>query len=218
MHIPNLALAAKPGHRQALGRAGRVLVNLAGAASAALFARASLQFYLQTHRLIGVAFFAEQGWFVIAFLIRRPARSVATTGGPWLLAAGGTFGGLLLRPSGAHPAWGVTAGLALQLLGLVIAVAALVTLGRSFGFVAADRGVVTRGPYALVRHPVYAAYIIIQSGYLLQSISLRNAAVVAFATCCNIGRAVAEERLLSSSAAYQDYGRRVRWRLVPGVW
>ena len=218
MHIPNLALAAKPGHRQALGRAGRVLVNLAGAASAALFARASLQFYLQTHRLIGVAFFAEQAWFVIAFLIRRPARSVATTGGPWLLAAGGTFGGLLLRPSGAHPAWGVTAGLALQLLGLAIAVVALVTLGRSFGFVAADRGVVTRGPYALVRHPVYAAYVIIQSGYLLQAISLRNAAVVAFATCCNVGRAVAEEILLSRSAAYRDYGRRVRWRLVPGVW
>src|SRR5260221_14592915 len=218
MHIPNLALAGKPGDRQALGRAGRALVNLAGAASAALFARASLQFYLQTHRLIGVAFFAEQAWFVIAFLIRRPARSVATTGGPWLLAAGGTFGGLLLPPSRAHPALGVTARLAPQLLRLLIAVAALVTLGRSFGFVAADRGVVTRGPYALVRHPVYAAYIIIQSGYLLQSISLRNAAVVAFATCCNVGRAVAEERLLSSSAAYQDYGRRVRWRLVPGGW
>jgi len=112
----------------------------------------------------------------------------------------------------------VTAGLALQLVGLVVAVTALVTLGRSFGFVAADRGLVTRGPYAFVRHPVYAAYIIIQSGYLLQSISLRNAVVIAFATCCNAGRAVAEERLLSSSASYQDYRRRVRWRLVPGIW
>src|SRR5260370_26559559 len=218
MHVPNLALVAKPGHRKSLGRAGREQVIRAGAAGAALFGRASLQFYLHTHRLTGVAFFAEQGWFVIGFRIRRPARSVATAGGPWLLAAGGTFGGLLLRPSGARPAWGVTAGPALQLLGLVIAVAALVTLGRSFGFVAADRGVVTRGPYSLVRHPVYAAYIIIQSGYLLQSISLRNAAVIAFATCCNVGRAVAEERLLSSSAAYQDYSQRVRWRLVPGGW
>src|SRR5258707_7590465 len=120
MHVPNLALVAKQGHRKSLGRAGRALVNLAGAASAALFARASLQFYLQTHRLIGVAFFAEQAWFVIAFLIRRPARSVATTGGPWLLAAGGTFGGLLLRPSRAHPALGVTAGLAIQLLRLLV--------------------------------------------------------------------------------------------------
>jgi protein-S-isoprenylcysteine O-methyltransferase Ste14 len=218
MHRPNLALATKPSHRQALGWVQRALVNLAGAASAALFARASLQFYLHTHRLIGVAFFAEQAWFVIAFLIRRPARSVATTGGPWLLAAAGTFGGLLLRPSGVHPAWGVTAGLALQMVGLVIAVAALVTLGRSFGFVAADRGVVTRGPYALVRHPVYAAYIIIQLGYLLQSISLRNAAVVALATCCNVGRAVVEERLLARSDAYLDYRDRVPWRLMPGVW
>jgi protein-S-isoprenylcysteine O-methyltransferase Ste14 len=218
MHRPNLALVTTPSHRLALGRVQRALVNLAGAASAALFARASLQFYLHTHRLIGVAFFAEQAWFVIAFLIRRPARSVATTGGPWLLAAAGTFGGLLLRPSGAHPAWGVTAGLALQMVGLVIAVAALVTLGRSFGFVAANRGVVTRGPYALVRHPVYAAYIIIQLGYLLQSISLRNAAVVALATCCNVGRAVAEERLLARSDAYLDYRDRVPWRLMPGVW
>src|SRR5258706_3018581 len=145
MHIPNLALAAKPGHRQALGRAGRALVNLAGAASAALFARASLQFYLHTHRLIGVAFFAEQAWFVIAFLIRRPARSVATAGAPWLLAATGTFGGLLLRPSGAHPAWGVTAGLALQIAGLVLAVTALTVLGRAFRFVDADHGLVTSG-------------------------------------------------------------------------
>jgi len=215
MELPNLAFAAKPGYRQRLGRA---VVNVAGAACAALFARASLLFYLHTHRLIGAAFFVEQAWFVVAFMIRRPARTVATTGGPWLLAAGGTFGGLLLRPSGAHPAWGVTGGLVLQLLGLVLAVAALVTLGRSFGFVAANRGVVTRGPYAIVRHPVYAAYIIIQAGYLLQSFSLRNVAVIAFATCCNVGRAVAEERLLSGSSAYQDYRERVRWRLVPGVW
>src|SRR5258708_11673401 len=143
MHVPNLALVGKPGHRKSLGRAGRGLVNLAGAASAALFARASLQFSLQTQRLIGVAFLAEQAWFVIAFLIRRPARSVATTGGPWLLAAGGSFGGLLMRPSGAHPAWGVTAGLALQLLGLVIAVAALGTLGRAVGFLGPCRGLGT---------------------------------------------------------------------------
>src|SRR5215468_2079841 len=196
----------------------RVAVNLAGAASAAFFARASLLFYLQTHRLIGVAFFLEQAWFVTAFLIRRPAKSVAGPGLPWLLAAGGTFGGLLLRPTGLHPAWGVSTGLALQLAGLVLAVTSLVVLGRSFGFVAADRGLVTRGPYAVIRHPLYAAYIVIQSGYLLQSISVRNVLVLGFATCCNIGRIYAEERLLARSADYAEYAGRVRWRLVPGLW
>jgi protein-S-isoprenylcysteine O-methyltransferase Ste14 len=210
-----------PGHairNLQVGKLWRLAVNLAGAASAALFARASLAFYLQTHRLIGVAFFVEQAWFVTVFLIRRPASAAAASAGPWLLAAGGTFGGLLLRPAGAHPGWGVSAGLASQLLGLALAVTALVFLGRSFGFVAADRGLVTRGPYAVVRHPVYAAYIVILAGYLMQSVSVRNAIVAAFVMCCTIGRIRAEERLLAESAGYQEYARRVRWRLLPGVW
>jgi protein-S-isoprenylcysteine O-methyltransferase Ste14 len=207
---------SSPGHR--IGLVARIAVNLAGAATAAFFARASLLYYLHTHRLIGAAFFVEQAWFVIAFLIRRPPSTTAGRLGPWLLAAGGTFGGLLFRPSGAHPQWGVTAGLVLQLLGLALAVTALVVLGRSFGFVAADRGLVTRGPYAVIRHPVYAAYIVIQTGYLLQSISVRNAAVLAFATGCNVGRALAEERVLAASADYASYRGRVRWRLVPGLW
>ncbi|MDR2987504.1 MAG: hypothetical protein LBV34_21965 [Nocardiopsaceae bacterium] len=201
-----------------LGRIGRLAVNLAGAASAAFFARATLQFYLQTHRLIGAAFLVEQAWFVTAFLIRRPPRSVAASGWPWLLAAGGTFGGLLLRPVGAHPPWGVAAGLATQLVGLAIAITALAFLGRSFGLVAADRGLVTRGPYAVVRHPVYASYILIQSGYLMQSISIRNAVVLAFATSCNIGRICAEERVLAHAPEHAAYTRHVRWRLIPGLW
>jgi hypothetical protein len=43
-----------------LGRPARIVVNLAGAAGAALFAQASLQFYLSTHSLIGAAFLIEQ--------------------------------------------------------------------------------------------------------------------------------------------------------------
>jgi protein-S-isoprenylcysteine O-methyltransferase Ste14 len=193
-------------------------VNLLGAAGAALFARASLQYYLHTHRLIGGVFLIEQTWFVIAFLARRPPRAVSRHLGSWLLAAGGTFGGVLFRPAGAHPRWGVETGLGLQVAGLALAIVSLLALGRSFGFVAADRGLVTRGPYAVVRHPVYAAYLLIQSGYLLQSISLRNVAVLIFATGCNAGRARAEEQVLAASAAYEAYRRRVRWRLLPRIW
>lgn len=40
-----------------------------------------------------------------------------------------------------------------------------------FGFVAADRGLKTRGPYAVVRHPMYASYLLLQSGYVLRSLS-----------------------------------------------
>jgi protein-S-isoprenylcysteine O-methyltransferase Ste14 len=199
-------------------RVVRVVVNVVGAVCAAWFARASIEYFIHTHRLIGGLFCVEQAWFVVAFLIRRPARAVSQNLGSWLLAAGGTFGGLLLRPSGVHAIWAVRAGFVLQLAGLILVIGSLVALGRSFGFVAADRGVVTRGPYAAVRHPVYAGYLVIQVGYVVQAVSWRNAAVLIFVTACNIGRIMAEERVLSGSPTYRSYRQVVRFRLVPGLW
>jgi len=196
----------------------RIAANLVGAAGAAFFAQATLQAILRTHRLIGGAFFAEQMWVVVAYLIRRPARTVSRRMDDWLLAFGGTFGGVLFRPVGAHPLWGLDGGLVVQLIGLAICVLSFLALGRSFGFAAADRGLVRRGPYAIVRHPIYASYVLLQFGYVMQSISLRNALVMLFATSCNIGRARAEDRLLAQSDRYTAYRAQVRWRLLPGVW
>jgi protein-S-isoprenylcysteine O-methyltransferase Ste14 len=196
----------------------RIATNLIGAVGAAFFAQATLRVYLQSHRLIGGAFFVEQMWVVMAYLIRRPARTVSRRLGDWLLAFGGTFGGVLFRPDGEHTHWGLTAGLVVQVLGLAICVASFLALGRSFGFVAADRGLVRRGPYAIVRHPIYASYVLLQFGYVLQSISLRNALVMLLASGCNVGRAVAEDRVLETNALYDDYRSHVRWRLLPGIW
>jgi protein-S-isoprenylcysteine O-methyltransferase Ste14 len=173
---------------------------------------------MQTHRLIGAVVVIEQSWVVVAYLVRRPPRAVTRRLSDWLLAFGGTFGVVLLRPDGAHPQWGVTLGLGMQLVGLLICIVSFLSLGRSFGFSAADRGLVTRGPYAVVRHPIYGAYLLLQVGYVLQSISVANALVVLFVTLCNAGRAVVEDRVLATGAQYQAYRSRVRWRLVPGVW
>jgi protein-S-isoprenylcysteine O-methyltransferase Ste14 len=196
----------------------RISANLIGAVGAAYFAQASLQFYLHTHRLIGAAFLAEQMWIVVAYLIRRPARAVSRRLGDWLLAFGGTFGGVLSRPVGAHLRWGVEVGLWLQLIGLALAVVSFVALGRSFGFAAADRGLVRRGPYAIVRHPIYASYLLLQSGYLLQSLSVWNALAMLLVTSCNVGRALVEDRLLATNERYEAYRSQVRWRLLPGIW
>jgi protein-S-isoprenylcysteine O-methyltransferase Ste14 len=196
----------------------RISTSVVGAAGAAYFANVTLQFYLQTHRLIGAAFFVEQMWVVIAYLIRRPARMVSRRLGDWLLAFGGTFGGVLFRPIGAHPRWGVDIGLSVQLTGLAICVVSFLALGRSFGFAAADRGLVRRGPYAVVRHPIYASYLLLQSGYVLQSLSLWNALVMLMVTSCNVGRILAEDRLLATNEHYGAYRTEVRWRLLPGVW
>ena len=192
--------------------------NLVGAFGAVLFARAGLQHYLRTHSLIGGLFFAEQLWIVVAFVVRRPARAVSQRPADWLLAFGGTFGGVLFRPDGAHLHGWIVAGLAVQLAGLALCVTSFIALGRSFGFAPADRGLKRRGPYAVVRHPVYASYFLLQLGYVLQSVSVRNAAVMLFVCGCNVGRVRSEERFLLANSAYGAYRAEVPWRLLPGVW
>ncbi len=196
----------------------RVGANLVGACGALLFARAGLEHYLRTHSLIGGLFFAEQLWIVVAFVVRRPASVVSQRPGDWLLAFGGTFGGVLFRPDGAHlPGW-IAAGLGLQLTGLALCVTSFFALGRSFGFAPAYRGLSRRGPYAIVRHPIYASYFLLQLGYVLQSISVRNAFVMLFVCGCSVGRVRSEERFLTATGHYDEYRAAVRWRLLPGVW
>jgi protein-S-isoprenylcysteine O-methyltransferase Ste14 len=85
-----------------------------------------------------------------------------------------------------------------------------------------DRGqfVVTTGPYALIRHPGYAAgiLVILASGVALGS-WLAAAFLVAMSLPFLLYRAITEDRILQAELpGYRDYAARVRWRLCPGIW
>src|SRR5262249_1997033 len=85
-----------------------------------------------------------------------------------------------------------------------------------------DRGqhVVTAGPYAFVRHPGYAAGIVIiaASGPALGSL-FAAALLVIFSLPFLLHRTITEDRILQVElAGYSDYAARVRWRLLPGIW
>ena len=56
---------------------------------------------------------------------------------------------------------------AITISGFVLQLSAKLTLRRSFGVVAANRGVKASGPYRLVRHPMYAGYALTHVGFLL---------------------------------------------------
>ena len=91
------------------------------------------------------------------------------------------------------------------------------TLGRSFGIVPANRGVVDSGPYLLVRHPIYAGYLVTHVAFLVAHPTLWNLAVIAICDTSLIVRASFEERILSNDERYRHYCERVGWRLLPGV-
>jgi protein-S-isoprenylcysteine O-methyltransferase Ste14 len=108
--------------------------------------------------------------------------------------------------------------LTLQGLGALWQVWAKWTLGRSFGMLPAQRGVVTGGPHRVVRHPIYLGYLVSHVGFLLANFSPRNAAVLAALYLLQAARMRLEERvLMASSTEYAAYTRAVRWRFVPGV-
>ena len=79
--------------------------------------------------------------------------------------------------------------------------------------------VIDTGPYAHVRHPMYAAMLLYLTGLPLLLGSwwgLAGAAVIALAMA---RRAVAEEGVLARElAGYADYRARVRYRLIPKIW
>lgn len=157
----------------------------------------------------------QNGIIAWCFLIRRtPVRTAGLAG--LLLAGATTMLPLLALSSAAHSALEPVA-LALELCSLAWICWGLLSLGRSFGVSPADRGVVTHGPYRLVRHPIYAGEIAFTLAYTLGSPSWQNALVLALLASCQVVRALWEEEVLSHNTAYREYRARVPWRLLPGV-
>ena len=84
-----------------------------------------------------------------------------------------------------------------------------------------DRGqeVITTGPYAIVRHPMYfgALFYIAGTSLVLGSWwGLATVPILALLFGIRIG--IEEQTLRTGLEGYDDYARRVRWRLIPLIW
>ena len=84
-----------------------------------------------------------------------------------------------------------------------------------------DRGhrVITTGPYRLARHPMYVGVILQNIATPLILGSGWAYAPVAVTIALFLWRTAREDRTLRSElAGYEEYARRTRYRLLPGVW
>ena len=159
----------------------------------------------------------SEGSALAFVLLRRRTEDVSRRPADWLLALVGTAGPLLARPADAVALAPPVAVFLLMLVGFVVQISAKLTLRRSFGIVAANRGVKVRGPYRLVRHPMYAGYMMTHVGFMLAHPTGWNLAVYVTAFAFQIGRILAEERLLSQDVAYRNFSLVVPYRLIPRV-
>ena len=111
-----------------------------------------------------------------------------------------------------------TVAAAVMLTGTIVQLHAKLTLGRSFGCVAAHRGLQLDGPYRFVRHPMYAGYLVGRLGFLLVNPTRWNVLVCAACYALQVPPLLAEERLLGHDERYRAYRARVRWHLLPGIY
>ena len=102
-----------------------------------------------------------------------------------------------------------------SLPGLIWAVWALITLGSSFSISPEDRGIVDRGPYRFVRHPMYLGEMLSMFGLCLAAKSAWNWMAFFLFVLLQVLRISAEEDVLSQ---YDRYRKAVRWRILPGIW
>lgn len=135
---------------------------------------------------------------------------------PIAIAFIGTGAALLALPAGVQL---VPDSVSLTLIagGSAVSLAAKVFLGRSFGIVAANRGVKASGTYRVVRHPMYLGYMLSHLGFISMYFSIPNLAIYTLVWSCFWLRAVEEEKILLRDPAYQAYAIKVRFRLVPGL-
>jgi protein-S-isoprenylcysteine O-methyltransferase Ste14 len=173
--------------------------------------------FQKTGRITGLLLLVSEALVAVLMTFRRRTLDVDRSAVSLLLTAVSVVGPYLLRASPLGSPVPDAMTVLLSSMGLLIVIAGKATLGRSFGIIPANRGVVTAGPYGLVRHPIYLGYLVTHLAFVVAHPLLSNLLIVAVADVALVLRALREEKTLEKDERYQAYCRRVGWHVVPGV-
>jgi protein-S-isoprenylcysteine O-methyltransferase Ste14 len=109
-------------------------------------------------------------------------------------------------------------GIAVEFLGMIISEGARIYLGRRFGLLPANRGVVSTGPFRIVRHPIYLGWFILSIGFVMAYPTALNLSLLIITLPFMMWRIDLEEQLLRQDPAYLAYCGSTRYRVLPLVY
>jgi protein-S-isoprenylcysteine O-methyltransferase Ste14 len=173
--------------------------------------------FLQTGRLTNLLLLVSEMLVVALTVLRRSAATVDRSMRARLLTTVSLLGPPLVKPAQMIPLLSASITVSGSIIGLAIVIAGKLTLGRSFGLMPANRGIVSSGVYRLVRHPIYLGYLITHVAFIFANPTAWNVAVLTLGDIALLLRAVCEEETLARDASYQEYQQVVRWRICPGL-
>lgn len=185
-----------------------------------LFSMMTLRFatdFFQTGRITGLLLVVSELLVVLMTVVRRPAADVDRGVRARMLTAMSMMGPPLVRPAAVAALTPELLTAGLSICGLLIVIAGKLSLGRSFGLMPANRGIVSTGLYRLVRHPIYLGYLVTHLAFVAANPTRWNIVLLIAADLALLARAVCEEATLARDPRYRAYQAQVRWRVVPGV-
>lgn len=183
------------------------------------FCLLAIESYLLTRQINYLLLIVAEFFTVILVVFSRDTKQINLSPLAIIATVGGTFYYIFFDFFN-YPAIQIINkqhGAFLQCIGIVLQIFSKASLGLSFGLAPANRGVKRSGAYRVVRHPIYASYLIAQLGFILSFFNFFNLAVLLFSWICQIIRIFEEERVLRHDENYVSYTKRVRWRLIPTV-
>jgi protein-S-isoprenylcysteine O-methyltransferase Ste14 len=185
-----------------------------------LFSMMTVRFaedFLATGRIAGLMLVISELLVVVMTLFRRPAASVDRGMRARVLTTLSMLGPPLARPAALVAIAPQLLTAVISVTGLLIIIGGKLSLGRSFGLIPANRGIVSSGLYRLVRHPIYMGYLVTHVAFVVANPSVWNVVVLVAADTALLARAVCEEGTLAKDPGYRAYQTQVRWRVCPGV-
>jgi protein-S-isoprenylcysteine O-methyltransferase Ste14 len=185
-----------------------------------LFSTMAIRFgadFLATGRITGLMLLVSEVLVVALTVMRRSAAVVDRSMRARVLTALSMLGPPLLQPGRLTALAPEAVTVAMSVAGLAVVIAGKMTLGRSFGLMPANRGIVSTGVYRIVRHPIYTGYLVTHVAFLVANPGVWNILALMAADAALLARAVCEEATLSRDVQYREYQQKVRWRVVPGV-
>jgi protein-S-isoprenylcysteine O-methyltransferase Ste14 len=151
-------------------------------------------------------------------LVRVPPRSSMVNLRSILATAAMMTIPALMRPGISATGLLFDLAIAIELIGIAFTQISRIYLGRRFGLLPANRGIVSGGPFRWMRHPIYSGWLVLTIGFLMAYPTPRNIGMLFLSLPFLVWRMDLEEEHLNEDPEYRAYAAKTPYRLIPRIY